>query len=253
LQRYWGKLRDVQTKSYKGDLVTEADKESEAAIMDHLQARYPEHSYLGEETGGKGEQREAGYLWAIDPLDGTTNYTHQYPQVCVSIGLIESGQATVGVVYNPILEELFEGGKGLGVRLNGKAVSVSSVPRLDEGLLVTGFCYDRRQTNDNNVAEFCHLVMSAQGVRRAGAAALDLAQLAAGRLDAYWERGLNPWDIAAGVALIEEAGGRVSDYDLGGLDLYGPRIMASNGCVHEELSRELLFIRERGLAHYLER
>ncbi|MCB1136312.1 MAG: inositol monophosphatase [Chlamydiia bacterium] len=242
LRKYWGKLRDVQTKSYKGDLVTEADKESEEVILSFLRSRYPDHAVIGEETGASHEGAQP-YLWAVDPLDGTTNYTHQYPMVCVSIGLLVHGEPVLGVVYNPIHDELFEGARGLGVRVNGRDARVSAVDSLDQGLLVTGFAYDRRVTADNNYAEFCHLVTCAQGVRRAGAAALDLAYCAAGRVDGYWERGLKIWDVAAGVALVLEAGGRASAYDGAAIDLYSGQVLVSNGRIHDALSRELIEVR----------
>lgn len=244
LRHYWGRLKQVRQKSGSSDLVTEADQEAEEKILALLTAAYPDHSWIGEESGAH-EKEESDFLWAVDPLDGTTNYIHQYPMVCVSIGLLYKGKPMVGVVYNPITEELFEGARGKGVRLNGEAIRVSQVERVEESLLVTGFAYDKRKVKDNNFAEFCHLVQKAQGLRRAGSAALDLANLAMGRVDGYWERALNIWDLAAGALLVEEAGGIISAYDGGEVDLRLGQILASNGRVHKELCQELQLVKEK--------
>lgn len=238
LKKYWGKLKNVQEKKFSGDLVTEADKESEEVIISLLNRHYPNHTILSEESGlYKAKDKE--FTWVIDPLDGTTNYTHQYPFVAVSIGLLWKSQPIVGAVFNPIIREMFLAAKGEGAFLNGKPIKVSKTKSLNQSLLATGFAYDRRDTLDNNYTEFCCLTHFSHGVRRAGSAALDLAYVAAGRLEGFWERGLNPWDIAAGVILIEEAGGKVTSYEGEDLILDSGRILASNGLIHENLILEL--------------
>jgi myo-inositol-1(or 4)-monophosphatase len=238
LQAYWGNLQEIREKGRPGDLVTEADQAAEAAVLAVLKRHVPEHPILAEESGQMGD-RQGEFLWAIDPLDGTTNYAHQYPFVAVSVGLLIEGVPQVGVVYNPIHQELFRAAKGLGATCNRRSIKVSQTSDLERSLLVTGFAYDRRQTTDTNYAEFCHLTHLTQGVRRDGAAALDLAYVAAGRLDGYWERGLSIWDIAAGIVLVEEAGGKVTAYDRSPLQLETGRILATNGRIHDRLSQEL--------------
>src|SRR4028119_2128507 len=239
LQAYWGKLEAVEEKGRPGDLVTVADKDAEAAILKVLRRHVPEHSILAEESGQLGD-KTSEYLWAIDPLDGTTNYAHQYPVAAVSVGLLISGKPQVGAIYNPFRDELFRAGSGLGATCNRRPIHVSQASDLSKSLLVTGFAYDRRETSDNNYAEFCHLTHLTQGVRRSGAASIDLCDVACGRLDGYWERGLSPWDMAAGVVLVEEAGGRVTSYDGSPFQIRSGRILATNGQIHDELSKELL-------------
>jgi myo-inositol-1(or 4)-monophosphatase len=243
LQACWGKLESIVEKGRPGDLVTEADKQAEAAILAVLQRHFPEHAILAEESGQFGD-RDAKYLWAIDPLDGTTNYAHQYPFSAASIGLLIDGVPMVGAIFDPFHRELFRGAQGLGATCNDKPIRVSQVDNLAQSLLVTGFAYDRRETPDNNYQEFCYLTHLTQGVRRAGAASVDLAYVACGRLDGYWERGLSPWDLAAGVAIVEAAGGVVTAYDRTDFDLRSGRILATNGRIHAELSRELLHLKE---------
>jgi myo-inositol-1(or 4)-monophosphatase len=165
--------------------------------------------------------------------------------VAVSIGLIYRGTPIVGVVYNPILNELFQAARGQGATLNGTLIHVSKETALEKSLLATGFAYDRQRNPDTNYSEFCHITHISQGVRRAGAAALDLAYVGAGRLEGYWERGIKIWDMAAGVVIVEEAGGKVSDYDKGQLDLESGRILATNGIIHDALCSEILAIRNK--------
>ncbi|NEP42831.1 MAG: inositol monophosphatase, partial [Okeania sp. SIO2H7] len=204
-----GKLEDIQEKGSPGNLVTEADKGAEAAVVKVLQRHLPDHGILGEESGELGDT-SSKYLWAIDPLDGTTNYTHQLPIFACSVALLIEGVPEVGVVFNPISNELFRGAKGLGATLNRQPIQVSETTTLESSLLVTGFAYDRRETPDNNYAEVCYMCHSTRGVRRLGSASLDLCFVACGRFDGYWERGLSPWDVAAGVIIVEEAGGKVT-------------------------------------------
>ena len=239
LQGYLGKLDAIAEKGRPGDLVTEADKASEAVILDVLRRHFPNHSILAEESGQLGNP-ESEYLWAIDPLDGTTNYAHQYPFFAASIGLLIAGVPQVGVIFDPFHNELFRAAIGLGATRNRHPIQVSQTAQLSKSLLVSGFAYDRRETTDNNYAEFCHLTHLTQGVRRSGSAALDLAHVACGRLDGYWERGLAPWDIAAGIVLLEEAGGKVTAYDGSPLNIESGRILATNGHIHASLSQELL-------------
>jgi myo-inositol-1(or 4)-monophosphatase len=240
LQGYLGKLEDAITeKGRPGDLVTAADKASEVVILEILRRHFPEHSILAEESGKIGNQ-DNQYLWAIDPLDGTTNYAHQYPAFCVSIGLLIDGAPQVGVIYDPFHDELFRAAAGLGATRNRRPISVSETSELSKSLLVTGFAYDRRETSDNNYAEFCHLTHLTQGVRRSGSAALDLASVACGRVDGYWERGISPWDVVAGVILLQEAGGKVTAYDGTPFKIASGRILATNGDIHDNLSRALM-------------
>lgn len=246
LQAHWGKLDKIEEKGRSGDLVTIADQESEAAVLGILQKNFPSHQILAEESGRIGPSTSP-YLWAIDPLDGTTNYAHQYPFSAVSIGLLVEGEPQVGVIFDPFHQELFAAAQGLGATVATppfttsatKSLQVSATSQLRDSLLVTGFAYDRRETLDNNYAEFCYLTHLTQGVRRAGAAAIDLAYVACGRLDGYWERGLSPWDLAAGVVIVQEAGGIVTAYDQAPLALETGRILATNGKIHGELSQAL--------------
>lgn len=239
LQTYLGKLEDIQEKGRPGDLVTEADKGAEAAILAVIQRHFPDHGILAEESGNLGEA-ESEFLWAIDPLDGTTNFAHQYPFYSTSIGLLIDGVPQVGVIFDPSRQELFRAAKGLGATCNRRPIHVSWANELSRSLLVTGFAYDRHETPDNNYAEFCRLTHLTQGVRRGGSAAIDLAYVACGRLDGYWERGLSPWDITAGIVIVEEAGGKVTAYDESAFVMNSGRILATNGQIHQVLSGELV-------------
>ena len=239
LEDLYGKLKAIAEKGRPGDLVTEADKKAESTILEILARHCPDHAILAEESGYLGDQTSNPYLWAIDPLDGTTNYAHGYPIACASVGLMIGGIPQVGAIYNPFRRELFRGAKGLGATLNRRPIRVSQTATLEKSLLVSGFAYDRRETLDNNYAEFCHLTHLTQGVRRSGSAALDLADVACGRLEGYWERGIKAWDIVAGIVILEEAGGTVTSYDNDALDIQSGRILATNGLIHQELSRSL--------------
>jgi myo-inositol-1(or 4)-monophosphatase len=224
--------------SNKGDidLVTEADLASEQLIVERVRSYHPRHAILAEEAGdvtpaGGGASE---FKWIVDPLDGTTNYAHGYPVFCVSIALEHEGRVVVGVVYDPLRDELFAAERGEGATLNGRRARVSDTSDLNRALLCTGFPYDVRERGDF-ARHFRNFIMSAQSVRRDGAAALDLAYVAAGRFDGFYEEGLRPWDVAAGVLLVEEAGGRVTHYDGTPFDHYHPLIAASNGLVHEAM------------------
>jgi myo-inositol-1(or 4)-monophosphatase len=235
---YGGKFA-VEAKSRPDDLVTAADKGSEEIILKMLGRHFPDHGILAEESGKLGDQASK-YTWAIDPIDGTTNFAHNYPLFAVSIGLLIEGIPQVGVVYNPALDQLFRAARGLGATCNRVPIQVSQTQELSKSILVTGFAYDRRETKDNNYAEFCHLTHLTQGVRRSGSASVDLASVASGSLDGYWERGLSPWDVAAGIIILEEAGGKITAYDRSPLVLSSGRILATNGVIHDQLSEALL-------------
>lgn len=241
LQSYAGQV-EAQEKGRPGDLVTAADKAAEVAIVEVIRRHFPDHGILAEESGQVGAA-QSEFLWAIDPLDGTTNYAHQYPFYAVSIGLLMDGIPQVGVVFAPFLQELFRAAKGMGATLNRQPIQVSRTVKLQQSLLVTGFAYDRHETADNNYAEFCTLTHLTQGVRRGGSAALDLCYVACGRLDGYWERGLSQWDIAAGVVIVEEAGGWVTAYDQSPFVIESGRILATNARIHAALSQTLLQVK----------
>ena len=192
------------------DFVTQVDREAEAAIIEAVRKSYPDHAVLGEESGALNSEG-AEYRWIIDPLDGTTNFIHGFPQYCVSIGIEHRGALTHGVVYDPVRNELFTASKGRGAFLNDRRIRVSKCVRLQDALVGTGFPYRELGRVDLYLRQLRNLMENASGVRRAGAAALDLAYVACGRLDAFWEMGLSPWDMAAGALLIQEAGGLVGD------------------------------------------
>jgi myo-inositol-1(or 4)-monophosphatase len=238
LLTHWGKLETIERKSSFSDLVTLADKASEEAIIRVIKRYYPTHAIFAEESGLEGS-KEADFCWVIDPLDGTTNYTHLYPLFAVSIALCYKGTPWVGVIHNPLLQELYRAVKGEGAFLNDKKIHVSKAETLDTSLLATGFAYDRQKSPETNYTEFAKLTHLTQGVRRGGSAALDLAYVACGRLDGYWERGLQAWDIAAGALIVSEAGGNVTAYDGSPLDLYAGKILATNGKLHPALSEAL--------------
>lgn len=237
LQTNVGNLKNIQEKR-RGDLVTEVDTEAEKEVIRVINRHFPNHSILAEESG-QTSNSQSEYLWAVDPLDGTTNYAHGYPVACVSVGLMIEGVPQVGAVYNPFRQELFRAATGLGATLNRQPIKVSLTTELSKSLLLTGFAYDRRETSDNNYKEFCYLTHLTQGVRRSGSAAIDLTDVACGRIDGYWERGLKIWDVAAGIVILQEAGGQVTSYDGSPLMIESGRLLASNGHIHTELSDAL--------------
>jgi len=246
--------------AYKGDvdLVTEADRRSEQAVVARLRSHFPRHAILGEEGGGYGDASAQGadavrHCWYVDPLDGTTNFAHGYPCFCVSIGLAENvkpgasptpDDLLIGVVYDPIRGELFTAARGEGAFLNQRKIQVSSVASLATSLLATGFPSHKRAQNPN-IHYYWDFTMCSHGVRRDGSAALDLAGVACGRFDGFWEFGLKPWDTAAGVLLVREAGGMVSDFAGRPYRLGGPELCASNKLVHEEMQHVAADIVER--------
>jgi myo-inositol-1(or 4)-monophosphatase len=233
-----GRAREVAHKGSSSDLVTEHDLAVERAIVGRLRAAFADDAIVGEE--GTADRAGAGRAWYVDPIDGTTNFAHGLPFFCVSIGLRDSAGPAVGVIDVPALGWRFWARRGGGAfaRLRGEPagpLAVSRTQRLDEALLATGFPYDLRTSPEDNLVEFAHLQRAAQAVRRVGAAALDLAMVAAGWYDGYWEQKLKPWDLLAGIVLVTEAGGRVSGYDGEAVDLEVGRLVASNGRIHAEL------------------
>lgn len=222
-----------------GDLVTAADRGAEALILQVLSRHFPEANILMEESGLQGGSHQPELQWVVDPLDGTTNFAHGYPFAAVSIGLLWHGDPVLGVIYDFFHDHLFQARQGQGATCNRQPIRVSQTTELSRSLLVSGFAYDRRETADNNYAEFCHFTHLTQGVRRGGSASLDLAYVAWGKLDGYWERGLSPWDIGAGIVLVREAGGHVSAYDGSPVDVQSGRLLATNGFIHQQMQTEL--------------
>jgi myo-inositol-1(or 4)-monophosphatase len=216
------------------DLVTEYDRRSEALLLSLIRERFPEHAILAEESG-PGGARSARVRWICDPLDGTTNYAHNYPFFGVSVGVEVDGTMAAGAVYDPVRDELFAAAAGLGATLNEAPIRVSRIPDVDDALLVTGFPYDVREHPERHVPLFQEFLMRAQGVRRDGSAALNLCYVAMGRFDGMWEGHLSPWDVAAGSLIVREAGGEVTGYDGEPFQLDGRRIVAANPVLHAKL------------------
>jgi len=227
LRHFDGKSFTVRSKGRLGDLITDADEAAEAAVLEVLRQETPTVPVLAEESGRHGETGDL--LWCVDPLDGTTNFAHGYPFFATSVGLLRQGKPWLGAIVAPRLEEVFWGGAGLGAFCNAMPIQVSACTNLARSVLVTGFAYDRHERLDNNYAEFCRFAHRVGGMRRGGAAAVDLAYVACGRLDGYWERGLKAWDLAAGAAIVQGAGGRVCAYDGSPFDIYSGRILAACG------------------------
>ena len=237
LEKNYNKIQTISSKGRKGDLVTNVDLEVEEKIKEYLIKQTPYISIHAEESGKLIKSSEL--TWCIDPLDGTTNYSHGYPFFGTSIGLIYKNNPILGAISVPYLNELYSACIGKGSYCNQKKLWVSNPNTLSESLLVTGFSYDRFETEDNNYAEFCYLTHKTRGVRRGGAASVDLAFVASGKLDGYWERGLEIWDLAAGAIIVNEAGGVVSDYPNGKFNLSSGRILACSPNIEIELKLEL--------------
>jgi len=245
LKDNFGKAQDVQ---YKGriDLVTEMDRRSEELIIGRLRAAFPGDGFLAEERGG--DSSTSDRVWIIDPLDGTVNYAHEYPVFSVSIALQAAGELMVGVVYNPLLDDLYAARRGGGATLNGRQRRVTEVDSLERALIATGFGYDVATESDpvkNNLGPFSRFIRAAQAVRRAGSAALAIAKVGVGRTDGFWERGLNPWDMAAAMVVVVEGGGRISNLTGGPPDLRGRQLVATNGRIHDAM---LEVVARRGTA-----
>lgn len=227
--------------TYKGaiDPVTETDLQSQEMITALIRQTFPDHGLLAEEkmAGAEGKKPEAStpYRWIIDPLDGTVNFAHGFPAFCVSIAMEADGMLQYGVIYDPLRDELFEARKGGGAFLNGQPIRVSKTARLDRALLTTGFPYDIRERLPETLARLGRLLGVAQGVRRAGSAALDMCYVACGRFDGFWEENLKPWDTAAGLLIITEAGGKITTFSGGDYDINAPNIVASNKNLHDKI------------------
>jgi myo-inositol-1(or 4)-monophosphatase len=220
------------------DLVTEYDRRSERLLLDALAQRYPDHAVLAEESGAR-PVAGARVRWVVDPLDGTTNFAHNYPFFCVSIGVEVDGALAAAAVFDPVRDELFAAARGEGATLDGARIRVSAIPRLDQALIVTGFPYDVREHPERSVPLFQAFLVRAQGIRRDGSAALNLCYLACGRFDGFWEGHLSAWDMAAGTLIVREAGGRVTNYAGGEFALDARQILASNGRLHDEMQAVL--------------
>lgn len=237
LKQHYGRLSSIESKGRVGDLVTNADLAAEHVVLEYLREQTPTIAILAEESGESGTP--GSLCWCVDPLDGTTNFAHGYPFFATSVGLIWEGQPLLGSVAVPFLDETYWCSPDQGSFVNDAPIHVSPCSTLQDSLLVTGFAYDRHECIDNNYAEFCWLTHRCRGVRRGGAAAVDLAFVATGRLDGYWERGLAPWDLAAGAALVACAGGSVGDYKDPGFDVTSGRILATSPGLHLPLKQEL--------------
>jgi myo-inositol-1(or 4)-monophosphatase len=229
--------------SHKGaiNLVTDVDLASERLIRETISTHYPRHQVLAEEGGLADTDSE--YRWIVDPLDGTTNYAHGYPVFCVSIALEYRGEITLGVVYDPMREELFTAERGAGAAMNNRSIRVSQTSELIQSMLSTGFPYDIKTSRLTNLDHWSNFAMNAQALRRDGAAALDLCYVASGRYDGFWELNLSAWDVAAGALIVEEAGGRVSDFAGAKFDPYKPEVVASNGLIHDRMIEVLAISR----------
>ena len=233
-----GRVRSGETKEgEERNLVSEIDRGSEERIISIIRRHYPTHGILAEESGAS--PTDAEYKWIIDPLDGTTNFLHGLPIFCVTIGIEYRGEIIAGVVYDPNQDVLYTAEKGKGAYMNGRRMKVSTTGRLIDSVLMTGFPYDIAKNPDHAVEHFVDFLMEARGIRRFGSAALDLCYVAAGRLDGFWEVNLHPWDMAAGILLVTEAGGTVSDFSGAPLSIYGRKIVASNGVIHGAMVRVL--------------
>jgi myo-inositol-1(or 4)-monophosphatase len=215
------------------NLVTDVDLASERLIREAIATYYPRHEILAEEGGLSESSSE--YRWIVDPLDGTTNYAHRYPIFCVSIALEHAGETILGVVYDPMREELFAAERGAGATLNNRPIRVSKIDDLIKSLLSTGFPYNIKTSKLTNLDHWENFAMNAQALRRDGAAALDLCCIACGRFDGFWELNLGPWDTAAGALIVAEAGGRVTDFSGGRFSNYKPEVIASNGLIHDRM------------------
>jgi myo-inositol-1(or 4)-monophosphatase len=227
----------------RADLVTEADTGSEAAIIDSIRGVFPDHAFLAEESGAAG--MHGGYRWIVDPLDGTTNFAHGIDLFCISIAVALENDVLAGIVLNPVSGELFSAARDRGARLNGQPIRVSKIAAIENSLLATGFPYNFRQIGDPVMRRFSRCAHAAQGIRRLGAAALDLCFLACGRFEAFWEQNLQPWDTAAGSLIAREAGARLSDFSDEPFSIENKEILATNGRIHEVML-ELLRVPNNG-------
>ncbi len=232
-------LHQEKKVEFKGaiNLVTHVDKLCEKEIVSMIQGAFPSHDIMAEE--GTGVRKHSDYKWVIDPLGGTTNYAHAYPLFCTSIALEYKGEIVVGAVYEPNLKELFLAEKGKGATLNDKRIHVSKTSKLDQALLATGFAYNVKEVKNNNLNHFSNFILNARAVRRDGVAAADLCYLAMGRFDGFWELELQPWDLAAGFLMVQEAGGMVTDFRYKPFNIYMKEVLASNSLIHKDMARVL--------------
>ena len=245
LKKNLGKVRDIQLKEgQEKNLVTEIDKRSEEIIIRIIKRHFQNHDILAEESG-KDPSSRSDYRWIIDPLDGTTNFTHGFPVFCVSIAVEYRGEIIVGVIYDPNFDELFIAERGKGAYLNKKRIAVSSINSLNKSLLVTGFPYNIVENPNHAIDHFINFLMKAQAVRRMGSAAIDLAYVAAGRYDGFWEVALNPWDMAAGVLLVTEAGGTITDFHANAFSIYKPEMLATNALIHKQMIEVLTKVQDK--------
>ena len=230
------------------DLVTEFDRRSEALLLARIRERFPQHGILAEESGAHAAGAAGGATrWICDPLDGTTNFAHNYPFFCVSVGAEVDGEMAAGAIYDPVRDEMFAAAAGEGATLDGRAIRVTDIAALDDALLVTGFPYDVRESPERHVPLFQEFLLRAQGVRRDGSAALNLAYVAMGRFDGMWEGNLSPWDIAAGSLIVREAGGVITGYAGEPLRLDGRRIVTANPALHARLLEVVAMHPEAGV------
>jgi myo-inositol-1(or 4)-monophosphatase len=239
LRNAWGRVKVLKAKDGIRDLLTQADLDAEQALIAVIRAAFPDHHILAEESGEVFSQTPSSYCWILDPLDGTTNFVHQVPYCCVSVACTKADQLAAAVVYAPFQEELFAAELGGGATLNGAPIQVSRIDRLEESLLTTGFPSSPGIPLEPHLEVFARLLRKAQGVRRPGAAALNLAYVACGRFDAFWGADLKPWDIAAGMLLVQEAGGLVNGYQSERDQRFPSQLIASNGHLHELLNQIL--------------
>ncbi len=235
LKEGYGTTFKIDNKIGRNNLVTEYDLLSEKSIIDFIKSKYPNHIFLAEESGKTGANDSEEIIWIIDPLDGTVNFAHSIPLFSVSIAAVKNGEILVGVVYHPLLDELFYTSKGQGAFLNDEKIKVSDSKDIHTSLLVTGFPYNVDKNPYDCVGSFVKIVQKGIPIRRLGSAALDLAYIACGRFDGFFEAGLNPWDVAAGVLIVEEAGGKNTQYDGNNFDIYGNTIISTNSLIHNQI------------------
>lgn len=233
LRDNWLEPKIIETKSDIVDLVTNVDKAADTLITSLLRQHFPTHQIIAEESAISGQ--ESPYRWYIDPLDGTTNFAHGFPHFAVSIALTYEAQTIVGVVYDPLRKETFCATRGHGATLNDAPLRVSPARTLEQSLVLTGFPYDRRKRSEYYLRFYQAFMVRSQGVRRCGSAALDLCYVACGRAEAFWEWRLHPWDTAAGSLIVEEAGGKMSDFTGASFDIHGEQTLASNSSIHDEM------------------
>ncbi len=234
IKGFYGNLEEIRKKG-KRDLVTEADLLSEKAVVSAITKAFPDDMIIAEEGGEQGKISDR--KWVIDPLDGTTNFAHSFPFFAVSIGFMVSDEVVAGVVYNPVMDEFFEAEKGKGAFLNKKSINVSATANIRDALVATGFPYDIDKKSDEIIGRLKRIIVEAQGLRRPGAASIDLCYVANGRLDGFWEQDLKPWDTAAGSIILTEAGGEISDFSGKGFNPWLKSILATNSHIHNDMLR----------------